>query len=86
MNLSTTKFSRDVMNIKDMKDENKNVDKKEVEVQVCINIDERGPEGKRVALKSKTENSLCIIGSSLEDDLLYIGRNEVGVQNYQELI
>lgn len=38
-------------------------------------MDERGPEGKRVALKSKTENSLCIIGSSLEDDLLNIGRN-----------
>lgn len=34
VNLSVTKFSRDVMNIKDIKDmkdnENKNVDKKEV--------------------------------------------------------
>lgn len=36
--------------------------------------------------KSKTENSLCVIGSSLEDDLIIVCKNEVGIQSYQELI
>lgn len=83
--MSRTKVGREIAGMREGREEKSEVLRKEVEVQASMTADSRYLESRR-ALKNRSENSLCVVGSSLEEDLVLVGKNEVGIQSYQELI